>query len=142
MNPLPKKIIRRIFCFVLPVSFLCTICIMMVSSLVSLHIVASSPSTFPYSIITVLSHSLSFVSCSLSWVGLDLHTTSKGICFLAPSSSLSGYPSLPHVLAFLGVLFDTSLLLSISSHVGLYPLSLFQSVFPPRYILLPLSHYY
>ena len=85
----------------------------MMASFVSVHIVAFRLRLF------ILSEtlSLSTLSCSLC-LGLDFaHHIKK-----APVSSC------PHILAFLGVLFDTSLLLSISLHVGL-------SVFP----LLPLS---
>jgi len=67
--------------------------------------------------------SQSLVSCSPSWVGLDLRAFhQKGICFIACPSSLSVYPP-HHILAFLGVLFDTSTPIprssSLSSHVGL-----------------------
>jgi hypothetical protein len=50
----------------------------------------------------------SLVSCSQSWVGLDSHIASKGICFIAPFILVVWLSSPSHVIAFLGVLFDTT----------------------------------
>ncbi|KAF9790419.1 hypothetical protein BJ322DRAFT_387887 [Thelephora terrestris] len=50
----------------------------------------------------------SLVSCSRSWVGLDPYIASKGICFIAPFIFVVWLSSPSHVIAFLGVLFDTT----------------------------------
>jgi len=95
-----RKFIRSIFCFVSSPG-LCTICIMIASSSVQVHIVGSS---LFYSIRTI--RSLMFLVLCL---GLDLICTlhQKGIRFIAPFTLVVWPLFRPHILAFLGVLFDT-----------------------------------